>query len=246
LPDHAISDLCLYSREFRNALDSIKLETERQASFHSNLATSIKTDIEASVTALIKRQDELKKEVQVYVEKEFRDKQAQESLMMKAREKYEQDCMKINSYSAQATLVQGRDLDKINQKLERAHQTVGANERDFQKATKVFADMSVRWEKTWKDFCDKAQDMEEERLDFVKDNLWAYANAISTVCVSDDEVSHYPLVRSGLFSLTNFSSFLSLVKSGEFSSNRPKWNVIWRTSFATTAPVLTFQNQCLS
>jgi hypothetical protein len=226
-------------------LDSIKLETERQAGFHSNLANSIKTDIEASATALFKKQDLLKKEVQVYVEKEFRDKQAQESFMMKAREKYEQDCMKINSYSAQATLVQGRDLDKINQKLERAHQTVGANEREFQKATKAFADMSVRWEKTWKDFCDKAQDMEEDRLDFVKDNLWAYANAISTVCVADDEVSRYLTSEIRNFLPDKFL-FFSLVKSGEFSSNRPKRSVIWRTSSVTTALALTFRNQCPS
>jgi hypothetical protein len=30
--------------------------------------------------------------------------------------------------------------------------------------------------------------LEEERMEFMKDNLWAYANAVSTVCVSDDEV----------------------------------------------------------
>ena len=25
-------------------------------------------------------------------------------------------------------------------------------------------------------------------MEFTKDNIWAYANAVSTVCVSDDEV----------------------------------------------------------
>ena len=32
----------------------------------------------------------------------------------------------------------------------------------------------------------KFQDLEEERLDFTKSSLWAYANIASTVCVSDD------------------------------------------------------------
>ncbi|KAG6805199.1 hypothetical protein H0H93_005352, partial [Arthromyces matolae] len=29
--------------------------------------------------------------------------------------------------------------------------------------------------------------MEEQRMEFMKDNMWAFANAVSTVCVSDDE-----------------------------------------------------------
>lgn len=34
----------------------------------------------------------------------------------------------------------------------------------------------------------KFQDLEEERLDFMKSSLWAFANIASTVCVSDDAV----------------------------------------------------------
>ena len=33
------------------------------------------------------------------------------------------------------------------------------------------------------------QEIEDVRIEFMKDNIWAYANAVSTVCVSDDEVS---------------------------------------------------------
>ena len=29
-------------------------------------------------------------------------------------------------------------------------------------------------------------------MEFTKDNVWAYANAVSIVCVSDDEVSTSP------------------------------------------------------
>lgn len=36
----------------------------------------------------------------------------------------------------------------------------------------------------------KFQDLEEERLDFMKSSLWTFANIASTVCVSDDAVSH--------------------------------------------------------
>ena len=36
----------------------------------------------------------------------------------------------------------------------------------------------------------KFQDLEEERLDFTKSSLWAYANIASTVCVSADAVRY--------------------------------------------------------
>jgi hypothetical protein len=117
----------------------------------------------------------------------------------KARQKYEDDCLRINSYTAQSTLVQGKDLEKIQLKLEKARQTVQANEREFSQFARALADTTSRWEKEWKVFCDGCQDFEEERIEFIKDNMWGYANAVSTVCVSDDEVSTCTTVPCSLF-----------------------------------------------
>lgn len=89
-------------------------------------------------------------------------------------------------------MMQGKELDKMHIKLERAQQTVQANEKDYQNFARNLEDTVARWEQDWKAFCDGCQDLEEERLEFMKDNMWAYANAVSTVCVSDDEVSTLP------------------------------------------------------
>lgn len=35
-------------------------------------------------------------------------------------------------------------------------------------------------------------------MEFTKDNVWAYANAVSIVCVSDDEVRTKPSRISGI------------------------------------------------
>ena len=84
--------------------------------------------------------------------------------------------------------MQGKDLEKIHLKLERAQQTVQVNENDYAQFTRVLQETMQKWEQDWKSFCDSCQDLEEERMEFMKDNMWAYANAVSTVCVSDDEV----------------------------------------------------------
>jgi len=173
--------------ELRNSLDIIRLETDKQAGFHQTLATQIKTDLEAQSAAFLARQAHFKKKYQSAVEKEFKTKNTQESFVNQAREKYEADCVRINSYTAQSTLMQGKDLERISTKLERAQKTVQANEKDYANFCKALQDTVQKWEQDWKVFCDSAQDMEEERLDFMKDNMWAYANAVSTVCVADDE-----------------------------------------------------------
>jgi Ni,Fe-hydrogenase I large subunit len=181
-----------YDRDLRISLDTVKLETERQSGFHMGIAQQIRTDLEAPTAAFNARQIHHKKTYQTGIEKEFKNKQIQESYVSKSREKYEQDCLRINSFTAQASLVQGKDLEKINLKLERTQQTVQTNERDFANYSKALQDTVQKWEQDWKSFCDSCQDLEEHRLEFMKDNLWAYANAVSTVCVADDEVRIIP------------------------------------------------------
>lgn len=153
-----------------------------------SVAQQIKNELEAPTNALLNRQLHHKKNYQSAIEREFKLKQQQQSHVSRAREKYESDCTRINSFTAQATIIQGRELEKIQTKLERAQQTVGANEQDFQKFTRILQDTTVKWEQDWKEFCDRCQDIEEERMEYMKDNMWAYANLVSTVCVSDDEV----------------------------------------------------------
>jgi hypothetical protein len=230
-----MSDVDAVYSELRNSLDTLRLETDKQANYHLNLAKQVKDDLETQTAAFCAKQAHHKKTFQAAIEKEFKNKQTQESYVNKAREKYESDCLRINSYTAQSTLVQGKDLEKINLKLERAQQTVQANERDFANFARALADTVRQWEADWKAFCDSCQDMEEERMEFVKDNMWAYANAVSTVCVNDDEVS-----ISRPLSILQLMAMNSLVRCCEFRWSNSNLNVIWRTSSATMAQAVLF------
>lgn len=181
------------SSELRNALDTLQLETEKLAKTHLQLSSQIRTEMEDPTTALLNKQLEHRRSTQSPVEKKFKSKLSQESYVTKAREKYQSDCFRIATYSQQLDN-QSPDAERIRVKLKRAEQTVGANEKDYAAFAKTLSDMIPGWEEDWKNFCDSCQDLEEERLDFMKDNLWAYANAVSTICVADDEVS--PIIPS--------------------------------------------------
>jgi hypothetical protein len=181
--------LTAHISELRNSLDTVVFETEKQAAAHFDLASAIRADLEAPTSVHHAKQINHRRNRQAVVEKKFKTKQAQEAYVSKAREKYKGDCIRITSYTQQSTFAQGKDLERIQAKLKRAQQTVQANEKDFEGFTNTLADLIPGWEADWKSFCDTCQDLEEERMDFMKDLLWTYANQVSTICVSDDEVS---------------------------------------------------------
>ena len=126
---------------------------------------------------------------QTNVERTFKTKQAQETYISTAKECYEQDCHRVNMYTAQQTLLQGEELEHIMLKLDRAQSILHTNERDYANYIEVLANTFQNWDVEQRNFCDQCQDLEEERIKFVKDNVWAYANAVSTVCVAEDDVS---------------------------------------------------------
>ncbi|KAJ7645940.1 SH3 domain-containing protein [Mycena polygramma] len=173
--------------ELRNSLDTLRLETEKQGTTHLQLASQIRSELEGQTTTLLNKQIAHRKNLQTPLEKRFKVKQTQESYVLKAREKYESDCLRIASYTQQISVNPGKDVERLELKLRRAKQTVQANEKDFASFTKTVLDMMPAWEKDWKEFCDASEDLEEDRLDFMKDIIWMYANAVSTLCVSDDQ-----------------------------------------------------------
>jgi len=226
-----------YHRDLRKSLDAVRNETDLQAGYHLNLAQQFRTEFEVPTTAFHARQLHHKKTYQGGIEKEFKTKQTQESYVNKAREKYEQDCVRINSFTAQASLVQGKDLEKINLKLERTQQTVQTNEREFSNFSKALQETVMKWEQDWKSFCDSCQDMEEERMDFMKDNLWNYANAVSTVCVADDAV-RFLILSIGHCSHHHWDS---PAKRSEFLLSKWRLKKIWKTLFGIMAQEIKFR-----
>ncbi|WFD41870.1 formin-binding protein [Malassezia psittaci] len=171
----------------RQALEKVRIETEAIARSHAQLVHSIRKEIESPLSELMARSENVRRPAQVATTKLYKHKQMQMQYVQRAREKYEQDCTKINAYTAQSNLVQGKELDKLMSKLERVQGTVTTNDKDYQSYVRALQDTTYKWNSEWKSFLDVCQDVEEERQDFLKTNLWSFENAISSVCVTDDE-----------------------------------------------------------
>ncbi len=67
-------------------------------------------------------------------------------LSLQAKERYEQDCLKLNSYTANLALTQGKEAEKLQAKLEKVRQTIGQNEQDFRQFVQVLQGTNQKWE----------------------------------------------------------------------------------------------------
>ncbi|KAK0529114.1 formin-binding protein [Tilletia horrida] len=175
------------SGAFRAALETVRFEIDATSRSHASLSNMLRKELDGQVAEFQAKFVGARKNSANSIEKLYKQKQTQEAYVNKSREKYEQDCIKINGYTAQSSLVQGRDLDKVSAKLDKAQATVGINDKDYQNFIKALKDTTIKWNGEWKVYLDQCQDLEEERLEFIKGNMWNYANGVSAICVADDE-----------------------------------------------------------
>lgn len=98
----------------------------------------------------------------------------------------------------------GQEERKNKAKMEKTQIQLASTSNEYEAAVKCLEETTGRWNRDWKAACDvrifviyianqltiqkKFQDLEEERIDFMKSSLWTFANVASTVCVSDDAV----------------------------------------------------------
>ncbi|KAG5457834.1 MAG: hypothetical protein BJ554DRAFT_2057, partial [Olpidium bornovanus] len=182
-----------------NSLDVVRAEFERTGRNHLELAQQIRKELDLTIIAFMYKQREARKPVATSMEKLLKAKALAANTAIKAKEKYETECIKANGLSAIKNTVFGKEYDKVRTKakLEKTEQTARTADRDYANAVDKLSDISKRWEKEWRAALDKFQSLEIERIDFTKETLWAYANILSIACVKDDEAGILPSAPYG-------------------------------------------------
>ena len=187
----------------RMSLDVVRAELESTGKSHHAIAGQMKQELEEPLGAVAGGLKERRKIIQTGIEKLLTTKTKQTHTVNKARDRYEQDCLKIKGYLAQGHMVMGQEERKNKAKLEKTQIQMSTTSQEYEQSVKVLEETTGRWNREWKAACDvrktdyrptrrrtdrrqKFQDLEEERLDFTKSSLWSFANISSTVCVSDD------------------------------------------------------------
>ena len=208
----------------RASLDVVRGETESMGKQHALIAQQMKSELEEHLTAFSGGIKERRKIVQYGVEKLHKIKQTQTAHATKCRDRYEQDCLRIKGYLAQGHMVMGQEERKNKAKLEKTQINMATNSNEYEGAVKALEETTGRWNKEWKSACDKFQDLEEERLDFTKSSLWAFANIASTVCVSDDaSCEKIRLALENCEVEKDISSFIKTCGTGQEIPDPPRY-----------------------
>ena len=73
---------------------------------------------------------------------------------MQAKDRYEQDCLKIKGYLAQGHMVMGQEERKNKAKLEKTQIQLSATSNEYEGLVRTLEDTTARWNKEWKVACD--------------------------------------------------------------------------------------------
>lgn len=171
----------------KESLNSVRATTAAMAKTHEAEAQQIATQLLKPLQAFAASMRERRRQSEDAMVRLTKTKTSQNAATEKSRNKYEQEAHNISGFVAQQNLLMGRELDKNNAKLEKSRIAVDGLQRQYRDNLQVLSETIDQWNREWKNSCDRFQTLEEERIEFLKSNLWAYANVVSSVCVSDDE-----------------------------------------------------------
>ena len=136
------------------SLDVVRAETETMAKAHQSIAHQMKTELEEPLAAFAGGLKERRKIVQNGIEKLLKMKMQQTASVNKTRDRYEQDCLKIKGFLAQAHMVMGHEERKNKAKLEKTQAQLSTTSNEYEAAVNILVETTGRWNRDWKAACD--------------------------------------------------------------------------------------------
>ncbi|KAI7882609.1 hypothetical protein K492DRAFT_224267 [Lichtheimia hyalospora FSU 10163] len=178
-------------------LASTQKQMESSAQAHQELARKIRVELELPLDNFILEQKDKRKLYQTNVDKAHRNKNLHASHVNKAKEKYEAECAKKVSLEHQiASATASKDMDRLQFKVERSKneiRTLGKyklglhTNKEYKDACAKLTDATALWNHEWKIACDRFQEMEEKRVEFLHHSMCIYINILSTTSGQEQE-----------------------------------------------------------
>ncbi|KAI8917469.1 hypothetical protein BC831DRAFT_484696 [Entophlyctis helioformis] len=172
----------------REALDVVRNELERSARVHQDLANELRVKLEKPLQEFITTQSAIRKNHQRILEKHNQNRSAQESAVIKGKEKYETRSLEAAQlYQLVRQGVNSKEGDKIRAKYEKTQVLARQADQDYKASVEKLGEIHRAWQADMVTACIDYQKMEEDRFQFVRGNIWNYANFMSGLCVAEDE-----------------------------------------------------------
>ncbi|KAJ9052778.1 formin-binding protein [Entomophthora muscae] len=178
----AKTDICKdETGEMQKALSRLRCEFEATGNAHIETSQRIKLEVENSLGSFISNQRERRKAQAAIIEKILK-KQIAEACQS-PKKKYLTEKSKISGFENSVSNNGSKDFEKAQvrqYKMKELEQEYTRLSGELEEATRI-------WQHDWRVSCRLFQELEEERIEFIKKICWDFSNIIASVCLKDDE-----------------------------------------------------------
>lgn len=207
----------------KESWEVLRTETENMGKLHVSLAHQLMENLEHIVRDFRESQREKRKKVEESVKRAQRNKKNSYDSNVRNKRTYEQKCREAEAADEalkKSVSLVSKDEEKLRTKLGKAKTAVEQADTAYQNSVRMLEDARVVWEKEMDQCCDLFQSLEEERIAFLRNAVWAYTNMASLNYVKLDEVCE--LVRKSLELCTVESDIHLFISMKQTGSERPE------------------------
>ncbi|XP_065886288.1 proline-serine-threonine phosphatase-interacting protein 1-like [Dysidea avara] len=186
----------------RKAWDDLKTETENIGKAHIESSRRILEELDKNMKDFREQQREIRKKAEDTVRRASRHKKTCYDRTMSTKSSYESKCREADKTEESFHKIQNTpasrppDIQKAQKKMEHSKSTSQTADQTYQDAVKNLEEARVLWEREMELLCNQFQDLEENRIAFLRHTMWTLTNVGSNSCVEIDQM--YENVRKSL------------------------------------------------
>ncbi|XP_050416676.1 proline-serine-threonine phosphatase-interacting protein 1 [Patella vulgata] len=201
--------------------NALRCETDVAMTIHAD-ASKLFSQLAEETRKFIEEANSKRKPSEEKMKKCQQVKATNYNKMTSAKKLYNQRCKDSDiakqNYSLLKTSVTitAKDLDKARNQAEKCAEQADKADQAYQESVKGLEDARIQWEQEMVTVCETFQAMEEERINFSRDVLWAATNVDSKIAVDIDECGER--VRTKLESChikDDICAFIEKFRTGE-------------------------------
>ncbi|XP_077993698.1 proline-serine-threonine phosphatase-interacting protein 2-like isoform X2 [Glandiceps talaboti] len=175
----------------KRSWDQYVVQTEKVGEAHVAMS-SVLQDQAKKVHEFRDRQNEKRKKIEDVVTDSQKKKKDHYNDVMRCKKAYEKSCREADQAEDVALksrfTVEQKQLEKLNNKRDKAKLQSEQADSAYHRSVEHLEDARQRWEKEFAQGCVVFQALEEERIRFLRNELWIQTNIGSAYCCKDDNM----------------------------------------------------------
>ncbi|XP_022084607.1 proline-serine-threonine phosphatase-interacting protein 1-like isoform X2 [Acanthaster planci] len=165
--------------------------TQTELCGQAHIDISIRLGDEAKkVEEFRESQKDLRRKSEDAIKKLITAKKDQYNKVVHSKRNYESKCKEADiaddSYMKGRLVAPAKEIDKMALKKDRTRQAASVADAQYQKDVASLDQTRQQWEEQMAQLCVIFQQLETERIRFLRNAMWVFANIISLQCCSDD------------------------------------------------------------